>query len=45
MHEVSQWQKTKGNCNRVLKRAAPCRSFTQEFKHEAVRLAIERGNV
>jgi len=21
------------------------RSFTQEFKHEAVRLAIERGNV
>ena len=26
-------------------RPEPRRSFTEEFKHEAVRLAIERGNV
>jgi transposase-like protein len=39
-HEVSKWQKSRGN-----RGTEPRRSFTEEFKREAVRLATERGNV
>jgi transposase len=33
------------NGGQAQPRPEPRRSFTEEFKHEAVRLAIERGNV